>query len=119
MKYIGWCIAFVSFAFGFCVMTLNKNQERELRIQVEYIEILEEEIRDLEEKQKQITWLEEELENIDNYIRAIECLKIKGAESLPESVEENLRKKLNENRLEVVKNAVYWDRELNKREEEK
>lgn len=111
MKYIGWIVAFVSFIAASCVGVLNKNQARVINFQADRISYLEKEVCELEKKQDQIDWLESELEAIDRYILAVECLKIKGAESLPDNLEEDLRKRMNKERLKVIEKAVNFDRE--------
>lgn len=114
-KYWGWCIAFISMSIAILVGADNYNQSKEIQYQNQKITFWKEKYKDLEEKQKNIDWLEDQLEAIDNYISVVDQLKLKGNNKFPDL--ERTAEELNEARFEVVKNAVYWDRELNKREE--
>lgn len=117
MKLIPWAIAYISFFAGMIFFSLNYNLKKEVVSKNEFIEHLENKVEDLEEKQKNLDWLENEIPAIDKYISVIDQLKLNANGKFPEL--ERTAEEMNEARFEVVKNAIYWDRELNKREEVK
>lgn len=117
MKFFPWVIAYVSFIVGMACFSLNYNLKKEVVLRDQFIEHLENKVEDLEEKQKNLDWLENEIPAIDKYISVIDQLKLNANGKFPEL--ERTAKEMNEARIEVVLNAIYWDRELNKREEVK
>lgn len=118
MKYLGWVFsvilaALLIYSCGYICMYRS-----ELEYKEKTIAALKKENILLEEKAHDFDWLKEELTAIDNYISVIDQLKYQSKDiKYPEL--ERTRDELNKERLEVIENAVYWDRVLNPREVEK
>ena len=111
MKYIGWCLAFISMSIAILTAALNHNQKYEIEYQKKINAALRAKNKELEEKQKQIDWMKSELEAIDNYIAAVDCLRIKGVETIPKGLEKRTKEELNAARYEVIQKAIAMDRE--------
>ncbi|MCQ2086639.1 MAG: hypothetical protein MJZ37_00985 [Bacilli bacterium] len=114
---LSWTISFVSFMVALAAIGVNSLYKREKEWQKQKLEVLEKKIESLETRQANLDWLESELTAIDNYISVVDQLKLSGKTEFPEL--KRTADELNQARYDVIKNAIYWDRELNKREEEK
>jgi len=118
MKNFGWILSAILSAclIYCCAYVLMYKSEYEYQKKIN--EALKEENFRLEKESHNFDWLKDEIEAIDNYIAVVDQLKYSNRDiKYPEL--ERTRDELNKERLEVIENAIYWDRVLQSREVEK
>lgn len=104
IKYSGWVFAFIWFSVATIIGAFCYDQRKEIEYQKVCIFNIRQKNLQLEKSQSKIDWLEIHLQEIDDYIRWKDVMKIKGAESVPKIV--RTPEELNRERLEVIKSAI-------------
>lgn len=103
---LGWVLFFCEFLFCLCLFDVISIQKKNLSIQEKQIEKLKDQNRKLIEKQNNLDWWYSRLDRVDEYIRAIDVLKINAPKNYPEL--ERARDEMDQERFEIYKQAIYF-----------
>lgn len=104
INYTGWIFALIWFSVATILSANCYKQRKEIEYQKVCMFNIRQKNLQLEKSQRKIDWLEGHLQEIDDYIRWKDVMKIKGAESVPKIV--RTPEELNRERLEVIKSAI-------------
>lgn len=109
MKYIGWALAFISISFSAVLFALIYDQSKMIEYQRVCLDNLKKSNVVLEERQRNLDWFESKINDIDEYIKWKDTLRLKGYETLEpiKRTDEELYKE----RLEVIKMAITMAKE--------